>query len=111
MITKKEYFTLWLYKSALLDFQEQRQAIYVLLLMLLVILSQNWILDWVIIAFIWISYHFYFEMWRTAYLLELQKRMDSQYFYTLFIHDRDEFNKITESFNSAIDRINKEWLK
>lgn len=40
-----------------------------------------------------------------------QKRMDSQYFYTLFINDRDEFDKITESFNSAIDRINKEWLK
>ena len=72
MITRKEYFKLWLYKSALIDFQEQRQAVYILLPMLLVILSQNWILDWIIIVFIWISYHFYFEMWKNAYQLELQ---------------------------------------
>lgn len=39
-----------------------------------------------------------------------QKRIDAQYFYTLFINDRDEFNKITEAYNSAIDRINKEKL-
>lgn len=37
-----------------------------------------------------------------------QKRMDCYYFYNLFIHDREQFNKITEAYNEAIDKINDE---
>ncbi len=70
-ISFKQYLSLWLYKSAIVDYSKQRQALFILATMFFI--PENFILGILYCVFWWFIHDVYFWLWRKLYIVELAK--------------------------------------